>query len=176
MSLLNTVNPEQAEGTVAAIYRQAGQMMGFVPNALRLDSVNPAHMERHWAGIGEAVSHPTLSRKLFTMIRLLVSEIHRCDYCIGMNAAMLMNGEGMSREDIDRLATDPGSAPLNPKERALLLFALDAVRDSNGVTAEQVEALREAGCSDREIFDVTVHASQMVAGDIMLNTFKVQPD
>lgn len=176
MALLNTVNPKQAEGTVAEVYKQIEQMIGFVPNALQLSSISPGHLERHWADIGEVMNHPTLSQKLFTMVRLLVSEIHRCKYCIGMNTAMLMNSAGMSHEDIERLMADPSSAPLDAKELALLLFVLDAVKDSNGVSAEQVEALRAAGCSDREIFDVTAHASNMVASDILLNTFKVESE
>ncbi len=176
MSLLNTVKPEQAEGSVATIYQQIEQALGFVPKAFQLSSINLGHLERHWTDIGEIMSHPTLSQKLFTIIRLLVSEIHRCKYCIGINTSMLLNIAGMSQEDIDRMVADPGTAPLDAKELSLLLFVLDAVRDSNGISPDRIDGLRAAGCSDREIFDAAAHACHMVASDIMFNAFRVEPE
>jgi hypothetical protein len=35
---------------------------------------------------------------------------------------------------------------------------------------------KAVGCSEREIYDAVTIAAQIVAGDIVLNVFKVQPD
>jgi uncharacterized peroxidase-related enzyme len=176
MSLLTTIHPQQAEGKAADVYREIESMFGFVPNAIRLDSVNPNHMARHWEGIRESISHETLSAKLFTLIRLLVSEATHCDYCIGVNTGMLMQMHGMSQEEIAQVKKPPDAAPLNRKEQALLRFVLKGVDDSNGITAQDIEGLKQLGASEREIFDALAHGAWQVAGDIMLNAFKVEHD
>jgi len=176
MSLLKTIDPESAQGVVAQIYNEIKELFGFVPNAIRMDSINPEHMARHWAGIRQVLDHPTLSQQLFTTIRLLVSETQRCEYCIGLNAGLLMQMHGLTQEQIAGIVADPASAPLDAKEKALLLFTLRAIEDSNATRAEDIEELRQAGAGEREIYDALAHGCQQVAGDIMLNAFKVEPD
>jgi uncharacterized peroxidase-related enzyme len=176
MSLLKTIHPQQAEGKTAEIYREVEEMFGFVPNAIRLDSVNPGHMLRHWGGIKEAIGHETLSGKLFTLIRLLLSEATHCDYCIGLNAGMLMQNHGMSQEEIAQVKQTLDAAPLDQKEKALLRFVIKGVSDSNSISAEDIGALKRLGISDREIFDALAHGAWHVANDVMLNAFKVEHD
>ncbi len=176
MALITTTPPQQAEGKTAEIYQDIESKFGFIPNAIQLDSINPNHMARHWEGIKEAIAHESLSAKLFTLIRLLVSEATHCDYCVGLNAGILMQMHGMSAEDIARVKQSPQQAPLEEKELALLQFVMQAIGDSNSVAAEDIEALKQKGCSEREVFDALAHGAWQVAGDIMLNAFKVERD
>jgi uncharacterized peroxidase-related enzyme len=176
MPLITTTPPQQAEGKTAEVYRDIENKFGFIPNAIQLDSINPNHMARHWEGIQESITHQSLSPKLFALIRLLVSEATDCDYCVGFNAGILMQMHGMSDEDIARVKQAPEQAPLDEKERALLLFVMKAIGDSNGITGQDIEALKQLGCSEREVFDALAHGAWQVAGDIMLNAFKVERD
>ncbi len=176
MSLITTTHPQQAEGKTAEIYRDIESKFGFVPNAIRLDSINPNHMARHWEGIQESITHESLSAKLFTLIRLLVSEATHCDYCVGLNAGILMQMHGMTTEEIARVKQSPDQAPLDAREKALLKFVMKGVGDSNSIVPEDIEALKRLGCSEREIFDAMAHGAWQVAGDIMLNAFKVEHD
>ncbi len=176
MSLITTIEPHQAEGSVARIYNEVQEMFGYVPNGLKLDSINPQQMEHHWSGILATLNHPTLSQTFFTCVRYLVSEAQRCEYCVGINAGLLINMHGVPAETVSGMAADPSLAPLDEKEKALLLFVLRMMADSNASSAEDLEALKDAGCNEREIYDAVSSAAQMVAGDIVLNVFKVQPD
>ncbi len=176
MSLITTTPPQQAEGKIAEIYSDIESTFGFIPNAIQLDSINPSHMARHWEGIQESIRHESLSQKLFTLIRLLVSEATHCDYCVGLNAGILMQMHGMSAEDIARVKQTPEQASLDAKELALLQFVLKGVADSNSITAQDIEELKQLGCSEREVFDALAHGAWQVAGDIMLNAFKVEHD
>jgi uncharacterized peroxidase-related enzyme len=176
MSLITTTAPQQAEGKTAEIYKDIESKFGFIPNAIQLDSINPSHMARHWEGIQESIAHETLSPKLFTLIRLLVSEATHCEYCVGLNAGMLIQMYGMSAEDVAQVKRSPELAPLDEKERALLQFVMKGVEDSNSITAEEIEGLKQLGCSEREVFDALAHGAWQVAGDIMLNAFKVEQD
>jgi uncharacterized peroxidase-related enzyme len=176
MSLISTIDAGQAEGSVARIYNEVQEMFGYVPNGLKLDSIDPERMQQHWSGILATLNHPTLSQVFFTCLRYLIAEAGRCEYCIGINAGMLINMHGVPQEVVNRMVTEPASAPLDEKETALLLFALRMVKDSNSSSWEDMEALKRVGCSEREIYDVVSNAAQMVAGDMVLNVFKVQPD
>ena len=176
MSLITVTQPHQAEGKAAEVYKEIERTFGFVPNAIRLDSINPNHMARHWEGIRESIGHETLSAKLFTLIRLLVSEVTHCEYCVGLNAGILMQVHGMTQADITRVKQTAEAAPLDEKEKALLHFVMKGIGDSNSITAEDIEALKLVGCSEREIFDAMAHGAWQVAGDIMLNAFKVEQD
>jgi hypothetical protein len=176
MSLITTIDAGQAEGSVARIYNEVREMFGYVPNGLKLDSIDPERMQQHWSGILATLNHPTLSQVFFTCLRYLIAEAGRCQYCIGINAGMLINMHAVPQEVVNRMVTEPASAPLDEKETALLLFALRMVKDSNSSSWEDMEALKRVGCSEREIYDAVSNAAQMVAGDMVLNVFKVQPD
>jgi uncharacterized peroxidase-related enzyme len=176
MPLLNTIHPQQAEGKTAEVYREIEGMFGFVPNAIRLNSINPGHMARHWEGIKEAIGHETLSDKLFTLIRLLLSEATQCDYCIGLNTSLLVQSHGMSLAEIAQVKQTLDAAPLDQKEKALLRFVMQGVSDSNSISADDIGALKQLGVSDREIFDALAHGAWHVANDVMINTFKVERD
>ena len=176
MSILNTVAPEQAEGAVAELYNAFEKQVGFIPNAFRLNSVSPKMMQQQWEYIGYYIEHPSLSKLLTTLIRLLVSERADCAYCVNLNTALLINEAGLSAEEVAAIKADPAKAPLDEKEKALLMFVLDAVADPHAMSAAQVQALRDQGCSELEIHDALNHGARQIGVDIMLNTFKVEND
>jgi alkylhydroperoxidase family enzyme len=67
-------------------------------------------------------------------------------------------------------------SPLSDKEKMLLGLVLKATRDSNSVTALDIEAARSAGWSDRDILDAVNHGARMIAADIIINAFKIERD
>lgn len=176
MSLLNTVQPQNATGEVAEIYAQMQQAMGRVPTGLQLYSENPALLREYWTYIGSIMQHPTLSPALTTTIRMLVSVQSQCAYCIDMNAGMLIGMMNWTPEQVAATRADFRSSPLADEEKILLGLVLKSVRDSNSVTPLDLEDVRAAGWSDRDILDAVYHGARMVAGDIMMNAFKVERD
>jgi len=176
MSILNTVAPEQAQGQVAELYKSFEQQIGFIPNAFKLSSVSPQMLQQHWEYIGYYMQHPDLSKVLTTLIRLLVSQKVDCEYCINLNTSLLINDAGMTAEQVAAIRADPAKAPLDDKEKALLLFVLDAVADAHAVSQVDLQKLRDLGCSEQDIYDALNHGARQVGLDIMLNAFKVEND
>ena len=176
MSLISEVEPGEATGAVAEVYQQAEQMMGFVPNALKMHSINPLMLEHLFTYIGTVMQHPSLSGKLFAAIRMLVSVDQKCDYCIGLNEGMLINNYGLSADEVAAMKANPEDAALDEKEKALLLYTIKATRDANGVGETDIQQLRDIGCTDPEIYDALRQGATQVMGDIMLNAFKVEND
>ena len=176
MSILQTVKPEDATGEVAEIYAQIKNAWGNVPTAIQAYSANPFLLKHQWEYYGSIMQHPTLSMPLTTCIRMLVSQAGQCGYCIDMNAGMLINLAGWTPEQVAGTRTDLNSSPLSPKEKTLLGLVLKMTRDSNSVSPADLQAVRDAGWSDGDILDAVNHGARMVAGDIIINGFKVERD
>jgi uncharacterized peroxidase-related enzyme len=68
------------------------------------------------------------------------------------------------------------SAELTARESALLRWARQLVRDPNGATSRQVEELRMAGLSDREIFEATVFTALRLAFSTVNDGLGARPD
>lgn len=176
MPLIQTVAPSQAEGSVAAVYAEAEALFGRVPNAFQMYSGSPVLLETGWAQTRYFLGHPTLSFPLLALTRMLVSQDNRCDYCIDLNAAMLINRAGFTPEQIAATRLDPNVAPLDAKDKALLLFTLKATRTPLEVGAADIAALKALGWQENEILDAVVHAARNLAADIVFNTFKIEQD
>ncbi len=176
MSLLKTVPPESATGEVAEIYAQVQSAWGRVPTPLQLRSVSPFLLKQQWAYYSNMMQHPTLSMPLMACIRMLVSQAGNCGYCIDMNTGMLINMAGWTPEQVAATRADFHDSPLSSQDQTLLGLVLKVTRDPNGVNAADVQAARDAGWSEGDIFDAVNHGASMVAGDILINAFKVERD
>ncbi len=176
MSILQTVTPETATGEVAEIYAQIQQAWGQVPTAIQAYSANPFLLKQQWEYYGSIMQHPTLTMPLTTCIRMLVSQAGHCTYCIDMNAGMLINMAGWTPDQVAATRANYLDSPLSPQEKTLLGLVLKMTRDSTSITPADMQAAREAGWSDSDILDAVNHGARMVAGDIIINGFKVERD
>ena len=176
MPILQTINPAEATGKVADIYRQAEQAFGRVPHALQMYSSSPAMLEQQWQSIGYYMSHPTLGLPLLATVRMLVSQENECAYCVGFNAAMLINVCKQTPEQIAATKKNPQTAPLNDKDKAMLMLVLKATSTPKAVTSEDLQALRTLGWRDADIMDAVSHGARNMAVDYIFNAFKVEND
>lgn len=176
MSIVETVSPEQASGKVAQIYAQIEQNFGRVHQGFQLYSASPDLMEQLFQQNGYYMRHPTLGFTLLATIRMLVSEQNDCAYCIGFNESMLMERAGLTVEQIAAMRRDPASAPLDAKDKAMLLFVLKGTANAKSIGSADLDALRALGWSDRDIVDGLYHGARNAAVDIMFDAFKVEND
>lgn len=176
MSIVQTVAPEQARGKVAQVYARMQEAMGRVPNGIRLYSSSPDLMELLAQQNGYYQQHPSLGFSLLAMIRMLVSEQNDCAYCIGMNESLLINRAGYTPEQIAAARRDPADAPLEEKDKAMLLFVLKGARAPKSVGGDDLDRLRALGWSDRDIVDGLYHGARNAAMDIMFDALKVEND
>jgi alkylhydroperoxidase family enzyme len=93
-----------------------------------------------------------------------------------MNAALLIQHAGFTPDQIAAMKRDPAAAPLDEKDKAMLLFVLKATRAPKTVAPADLDVLRALGWNDREIFDAVNHGARNVAVDILFNTFKIEND
>ena len=174
MSLLNTVEENDATGVVKEVYDEMRNMFGAVPAGLKLWSLKPEALQHHWEEIKKGFAQDSQTQKFNAIMRYLISEVEGCEYCVGFNGGLLINMFGMTQDELALMIKEPQTAPLEEKHKALLLFALKVVKHANDINSEDIQKLKALGISDKEIFDMAFSATSLVMSDALLNVFKVQ--
>ncbi len=172
MTLIQTVNPEQAEGKAKEIYDFMQKNIGLIPAPLQLASASPWMLDMMWQSIQYYSQHPNLGFGLLSSIRYLVAKQYDYAFCTGFNKNFLMM-QGMSEEDIEKIAEDPLQAPLEDKERDMLAFVMKAVETPDTVGNEDIDQLHKLGWTDNDIFDALTHGTNMIGSSILMKTFKM---
>lgn len=175
MALIQTTPPEKAQGKLAELYAEVEQIFGAVPNNVRMLGVSPAILENQLQLIGHYVGHPTLTTPFLASVRMLVSKACHSPYCQNLNAGLLMNA-GFSTEQIAAMQANPADAPLDQKEKPLLLFVLKACDNPHSITAADVNHLRSSGWSEEHILDALAHGARMVGTNIIFDTLKIDSE
>ena len=130
------------------------EKLGFVPNVLRVFALRPKHLLGWWAYYDELLRGESgLTKAQREMIAVVVSVANRCHYCIVSHTAALRK---LTKDPdfVDRLATGYKYADLDPRDRAMLDFAVKLTESSDRCGDQDVEALRAAGWNDEEIMDI----------------------
>lgn len=91
-----------------------------------------------------------------------------------MNHAFQKNPPGVNLDAARAARNDPHLAPITERERPLLDLALLAVNDPDAVNAATLQAARDQGWNDRDLFDAVVQAANNRAFNQVLRTFKLE--
>ncbi len=172
MALITTVSPEKAEGQIAQAYKPFLDTIGVVPKPLEMMSSSPVLLKLQAEPIGYFMQPPPLGLPLLTFIRLLVAVEYDYEFCIGFNSGLL-ESQGISADQLSSAKTDPSQAPLEEKDKAMLLFVLKAVKNPEAVEQNDVDGLRELGWNDKDIFDAVAHGMGMIGPSKMFKAFKM---
>jgi uncharacterized peroxidase-related enzyme len=148
--------PGEAEvpDEVRALWHRADEKLGFVPNVLRVWALRPEHMLRWRKYMDELLKGESgLTEAQREMIGVVVSSVNRCHYCMTSHSGVL---RGLTGDPVlvDTLLTNYRHAPLDPRERAMLDFAVKVTEESARCGEADLAGLRAAGWSDEEIMDI----------------------
>lgn len=165
--------PSGEEDKVKAIFEGVEKHLGFVPDGLRLLSISPPLLETMMGNIGYFNMGGTqLSPILTAMIRYQISSNAGCSFCIDLNEGFLTN-LGLDLDEVRASSNKPEAAPLNEKEKALLLFAVKSIQNPNDIDEVEMAKVKKQGWEDREIFDAVAQAASNKAFNFILKTFNV---
>ena len=172
MALIQTVEPDKAEGKVKEIYDFMQKNAGVIPAPLQLASASPQMLDMVWQSIQYYTQHPNLGFGLLSSIRYLVAQQYDYAFCTGFNRKML-NMQGLTDEDIEKMEKDPLQAPLDDKDRAMVAFVMKAIKTPDAVEKQDVEQLHDLGWTDSDIMDAMAHGTNMIASSILMKAFKM---
>ena len=172
MAIIKTHTTDTAEGEVKEILDTVQGMMNMIPGPMELASASTWMIKNVWSSVQYFSQHPNLGFGLLSAIRYLAARESDFAFCTGFNKNFLQL-QGMTEEDIEKMAADPSAAPLEDKDRALLAFVASAIKDPDAVGQADMDRLHEIGWADSDILEAMAHGANMIASGILMKTFKM---
>lgn len=129
--------------------------LGMIPNVLKANAFNIDKLNTFTAMYNDLMLGDSgLSKLEREMIAVVVSSINRCFYCLVAHGAAVrqLSGDPMLGE---MLVMNYRVADLDTRHRAMLDFAAHVTTSSASVEEPHRQALRDAGFSDADIWDIT---------------------
>jgi uncharacterized peroxidase-related enzyme len=162
---LPIVGEADAPEEVKLLYARFRKTFGRseVPGILQCFATHPPLLE-HMMGLAETMlfSYGALGRKNKELLATFVSSQNHCDYCADSHGFFLRMNGGSSELLEAAKACDLQSASLTPEQRELLHFVKKITDDSNSVSPQDVEHLRDFGWTDLQIAEA-IHLTALFA-------------
>lgn len=159
-----------------AYFAKCREKLGFVPNVLLAYAHDNAKLEAFAAFYNDLMLAPSGLTKLEReMIAVCVSSVNRCYYCLTAHGAAVrqLSGDPALGE---LLVMNYRAAALSGRQRAMLDFAVKLTERSHEVEEADRNALREAGFSERDIWDIAAVASFFNMSNRMASAVDMRPN
>jgi len=148
----------------------------MVPNVLQAYAFDITKLDQ-FAGLYNdlMLGESALSKLEREMIAVVVSAHNRCFYCLVAHGAAVRQLSGKP-ELGEALVMNYRVADLSERERAMLDFAVKMTEASAKIEEPDRETLREAGFSDRDIWDIAAVASFFNMTNRMASAVDMRPN
>jgi uncharacterized peroxidase-related enzyme len=154
VSKLGMQDPAELDDDLKALFDKCVEKLGFVPNVYSAYSLRPAKLRNFVAMYNELMLGPSgLSKLDREMIAVTVSSANRCYYCLVAHGQAVRRLSG-DPELGEMIAFNYRVAALEPRQRAMLDFAWKLTTAPHLVDDGDRAALRTAGFSAADIFDL----------------------
>ena len=159
-----------------AYFDKCVEKLGLVPNVLRAYAFDIAKFDAFTAMYNDLMlGDSTLTKLEREMIAVAVSAENRCFYCLVAHGAAVrqLSGDPALGE---ALVMNYRVARLDPRQRAMLDFAVLLTNASASIEESDRAALRAHGFSDRDIWDIAAVASFFNMSNRMASAIDMRPN
>jgi uncharacterized peroxidase-related enzyme len=140
---------------IAKYFAVCDEKLGLVPYVLRAYTGNQAKLRNFMAFYNNLMlAESGLSKLEREMIAVVVSSANRCYYCLVAHgqAVRRLSGDPQLGE---MMVMNYRVAELDPRQRAMLDYAWKLTETPHDIAEPDRQALRDAGFTDTDIFDIT---------------------
>ena len=158
---------------VQALYDEDVAESGYVWNVSRLWGYQPETVERLFELMSEAFKPSGLTFRQRAILVTAAASTLGDSYC-----SMAWGGKlaGATSADLAAGVLKGRDGELSEQEQAMADWARKIVKDPNATTPTDVQALRDAGLTDEQIFAVTAFVALRVAFSTINDSLGAQPD
>ncbi len=156
MTFINTIPEEEASGNVQQLYAENREFYGYLPNYIQAFSHRPEVMYA-WGNLLGAIKAQMDDRR-YELVTLAAARALHSSYCMLAHGSVLIE-QFYTSEQLTRIAKDYRTADLTPADVAMMAFAEKVIRDATTMTQTDIDALKQHGFSDAEIFDIAAAAA-----------------
>ena len=163
------------EGT-RKYFELCDEKLGMVPNVLAAYSFDAAKLRPFSDMYGELMlGESGLSKLEREMIAVAVSSVNNCFYCLTAHGAAVreLSGDPVLGE---LMVMNYRAAEISAKQRAMLDFAYKLTKTPNEMEESDRQALRDAGWTDRDIWDISATASFYNMTNRMASAIDMMPN
>jgi uncharacterized peroxidase-related enzyme len=166
-------SPVDNEAT-ARLYQNDEAQQGFVMNLSRLWAWRPEVCEAFGALRTQLTGNSTLSNRELAVIVCATAASLGDSYCsLAWGARLAAAADPSAAAAVLQGSENDG---LTARDQALSMWARKVERNPNATTPEDVDALRAAGFSEREIFEATAFVAFRVAFSTINGALGARPD
>ena len=153
MSRINTPAVDTASGATAEVYAQIKKAAGKVPNTFAaIGALAPAALNAVLAADG-VLAAGSLSKQDQETIKLLVSEIAGCDYCVAAHS-LLGKVSGLKPDTLKRIRA---GEPTGDARRDALIRFVRALQQTRGTIGPESHAtIKAAGYTDAQLVEIAL--------------------
>lgn len=173
---LDLALPDPLPDDVAALFAKCQAKLGLVPNVLVAYAHNPEKLRAFAAMYNDLMLGPSgLSKLEREMIAVAVSARNRCWYCLVAHGAAVrvLSGDPALGE---ALVMNRHAARLDARQTAMLDFAVKMTEASSEIGEPDRDALRGAGFSDADIWDIAAVAGFFNMSNRMASAVGMEPN
>ena len=153
MPRINTPAVETATGATAEVYAQIKKGAGKVPNTFAaIGALAPAALNAMLAADG-VLAAGSLSKQDQETIKVLVSEISGCDYCVAAHS-LLAKMSGVKPDTLKRIRA---GEPTGDARRDALTRFVRTLKETRGtISQEAYSAIKAAGYTDAQLVEIAL--------------------
>jgi len=159
-----------------AYFARCVEKLGIVPNVLQAYSFDQGKLRVFASLYNDLMLAPSgLSKLEREMIAVVVSSENRCFYCLVAHGAAVrqLSGDPLLGEV---LAFNFRAGDLDERTTAMLEFAAKLTREPYAIVEDDRAALRDAGFSDRDIWDIAAVAGFFNMSNRVASATDMQPN
>ena len=158
ITALNLPQAELSEPT-KAYFAKAKEKLGLLPNVLAAYAFDEKKLRAFTDMYNDLMLGDSgLSKLEREMIAVAVSSVNHCYYCLTAHGAAVRQLSGDPKLG-EMMVMNYRAASLSPKQKAMLDFAIKLTETPAKVEESDRAALREAGFSNRDIWDIASTAA-----------------
>jgi len=171
------VPPREAlDPATQTYFAKCDEKLGFVPNVLLSYSFDEKKLRGFTEMYNELMLAPSgLSKLEREMIAVAVSSINHCYYCLTAHGAAVRQLSGDPKLG-EQMVMNYRVADLTPKLRAALDFAAKLTESPDKMVEADRQALRDAGWTDKDIWDIAATASFFNMSNRMAAAIEMAPN
>jgi uncharacterized peroxidase-related enzyme len=164
--------PQDIRERIAAVQEKSG----FVPNVFLALARRPEEFRAFFAYHDALMEKPGgLSKAEREMIVVATSGLNQCQYCVVAHGAILRI-RAKNPFVADQVAINHRKADLEPRQKAMLDFAVKVAERSHAIDDKDYAELKSHGFSDDDAWDIAAIAAMFAMSNRLANAFSIRPN
>jgi uncharacterized peroxidase-related enzyme len=153
MPRLSSIQPDAATGETAEVFAAIKKSVGRVPNSFVMIGTHAPGALAAILSADKVLSKGSLPRADQETVKLIVSELGGCDYCVAGHS-VVGKMAGLTPEVMRRIR---GGEPTGDVKRdALVRFVHMLIKTRGTVDAAEVSQVRDAGYTERQLIEIAL--------------------